>query len=103
MKAGTAQKLVLNMLSTGAMTRMGYVYGNLMVNVHLKSEKLAERGIGVLQEAAGVDRETAGRALKAADNRVPVAMIMLRHKLSRTAALKRLQTAKGNVRKALAH
>jgi N-acetylmuramic acid 6-phosphate etherase len=101
MKAGTAQKLVLNMLSTGAMARMGYVYGNLMVNVHLKNEKLVERGIGVLQEAANVDRKTAERALSDADNRVPVAMIMLRHTISRAAALKRLQAAKGNVRKAL--
>src|SRR4051812_32400257 len=101
MKAGTAQKLVLNMLSTGAMARLGYVYGNLMVNVHLKNEKLVERGIGVLQEAASVDRKTAERALSDADNRVPVAMIMLRHTISRAAALKRLQAAKGNVRKAL--
>src|SRR3954468_10265289 len=101
MKAGTAQKLVLNMLSTGAMARMGYVYGNLMVNVHLKNEKLVERGIGVLQEAANVDRKTAESALSDAENRVPVAMIMLRHKISRAAALKGLQAAKGNVRKAL--
>jgi N-acetylmuramic acid 6-phosphate etherase len=102
MKAGTAQKLVLNMLSTGAMARLGYVYGNLMVNVHLKNEKLVERGFGVLQEAAGVDRETAERALKVAGDQVPVAMIMLRHNVSRAAALKRLQASKGNVRKALA-
>ena len=102
MKAGTAQKLVLNMLSTGAMARLGYVYGNLMVNVHLKNKKLVERGIGVLQEASGVDRKTAERALKAAGNQVPVAMIMLRHEIGRAAAVKRLQSAKGNVRKALA-
>jgi N-acetylmuramic acid 6-phosphate etherase len=102
MKAGTAQKLVLNMLSTGAMTRLGYVYGNLMVNVHLKNEKLVERGIGVLQETMSVDRKTAERSLKAAGKRVPVAMIMLRHKLDRAAAEKRLRRFDGNVRKALA-
>jgi len=102
MKAGTAQKLVLNMLSTGAMARMGFVYGNLMVNVHLKNQKLVERGIGILQEAAKVDRKRAQRALEAADNRVPIAMIMLQHNLGRAAAVKRLQAAKGNVRKALA-
>jgi len=101
MKGGTAQKLVLNMLSTGAMALLGYVYGNLMVNVHLKNEKLVERGICVLEEASGVDRRTAERALKAARNRVPIAMIMLRHKLTRAAAIKRLEAAKGNVRKAL--
>jgi len=102
MKAGTAQKLVLNMLSTGAMARLGYVYGNLMVNVHLKNKKLVERGIGVLQEAAGVNRKSAERALKAAGNQVPIAMIMLGHNIPRTAAVKRLESAKGNVRKALA-
>jgi N-acetylmuramic acid 6-phosphate etherase len=102
MKAGSAQKLVLNMLSTGAMARLGYVYGNLMVNVHLKNEKLVERGIGVLQEAAGVDRKAAEQALKAAGNQVPVAMVMLRHTVARAAAIKRLESAKGNIRKALA-
>jgi len=102
MKAGTAQKLVLNMLSTGAMARLGYVYGNLMVNVHLKNEKLVERGIGVLQEAAGVNRKSAERALKAADNQVPIAMIMLAHNIGRAAATQRLKSANGNVRKAIA-
>jgi N-acetylmuramic acid 6-phosphate etherase len=102
MKAGTAQKLVLNMLSTGAMARLGYVYGNLMVNVHLKNEKLLERGIGVLQEAAGVDRKAAEQALKAAGNQVPVAMVMLRQNIARAAAIKRLKSANGNIRKALA-
>ena len=101
MKAGTAQKLVLNMLSTGAMARLGYVYGNLMVNVHLKNEKLIERGVGVLQQAIRVQRKLAEEALRAAGNRVPVALLMLQHKLSRAAAEKRLQAAKGNVRKAL--
>ncbi len=73
MKAGTAQKMVLNMLSTGAMTRLGYVYGNLMVNVHLKNEKLVQRGVSLLQRAAGVGREAAQQALKSAENSVPVA------------------------------
>ena len=67
MKAGTAQKLVLNMLSTGAMTRLGYVYGNLMVNVHLKNRKLVERGLSILERAAGLNREAAKKALKAAE------------------------------------
>jgi len=101
MKAGTAQKMILNMLSTGAMARMGRVYGNLMVNVHLKNEKLIERGIGVLQEAMHVDRKTAEGALKASGDLVPIAMLMIRHNLPRAAAEKRLRQAKGNVRKAL--
>jgi N-acetylmuramic acid 6-phosphate etherase len=83
------------------MARLGYVYGNLMVNVHLKNEKLVERGIGILQEATDADRKTAERTLKAAGNRVTVAMLMLQHKLSPAAAKKRLQAANGNVRKAL--
>ena len=55
-KAGTAQKMVLNMLSTAAMARLGYVYGNLMVNLHLKNSKLMERGVRMLQLATGLDR-----------------------------------------------
>ena len=54
MKAGTAQKMVLNMLSSGAMTRLGYVYGNLMVNVTPRNSKLAARGVSILQQAARV-------------------------------------------------
>src|SRR6202043_2381120 len=77
LKAGTAQKMVLNMLSSGAMIRLGFVYGNLMVNLHLKNEKLIERGVGILQRAAGVGREEAVRTLKSAGNDVPTALVML--------------------------
>jgi N-acetylmuramic acid 6-phosphate etherase len=102
MKAGTAQKMVLNMLSTGAMTRLGYVYGNLMVNVHLKNEKLRERGISILQQAVGIDRGEAKQALKAAGNRVPVALVMLRSGASRAAAEDWLNATGGHVRKSIA-
>lgn len=101
MKAGTAQKLVLNMLTTGAMTRLGYVYGNLMVNVHLKSRKLMERGLSTLEGAAGLDREAAKRALKAAGNSVPVALVMLKAGLGRAKARRRLAAAQGHVRRAI--
>jgi N-acetylmuramic acid 6-phosphate etherase len=101
MKAGTAQKMVLNMLTTGAMARLGQVYGNLMVNVHTKNEKLVERGLGILEKAANIDRENAVRALKAAGNSVAVALVMLRTNLSRRQAEKKLNTAKGNVRRAI--
>ena len=100
MKAGTAQKLICNMLTTGAMARLGYVYGNLMVNVHLKNEKLIERGIGILQKAADVDRIQAERALHAAGRSVPVALVMVKTGCSRTEAQRRLKAAQGNVRKA---
>jgi len=101
MKAGTAQKLVLNMLSTGAMTRLGYIYGNLMVNVHLKNEKLVERGLIILERAAGVDRETAARALHAAGNSVPIALVMMKTGVNKAQAQRRLRIAKGNVRQAI--
>lgn len=102
MKAGTAQKLILNMLTTGAMARLGYVFGNLMVNVHLKNEKLVERGIAILQAAADCDRERAVKALKASGKNVPLALIMLKTGVKKAEAVKRLKTAKGNIRKAIA-
>jgi N-acetylmuramic acid 6-phosphate etherase len=101
MKAGTVQKMVLNMLTTGAMARLGYIYGNLMVNVHTKNEKLVERGLGILERAAGVDRAIAGRALKSSGNSVALALVMLKTRLSRSQAEKKLKAAKGNVRKAI--
>ncbi len=102
MKAGTAQKMVLNMLSTGAMARLGYVYGNLMVNVHLKNRKLRERGVSILERAAGINRNNVVHALRAAGGSVPVALVMLKAGVSRTAAERRLRAAGGNVRKAIA-
>jgi len=103
MKAGTAQKMILNTLSTGAMTRLGYVYGNLMVNVHLKNEKLVERGVSILQRATGVSQERAAAGLKAAGNRVPVALVMLKAGITRTGAEQALKTSHANVRQALHH
>ncbi|HSS96563.1 MAG TPA: N-acetylmuramic acid 6-phosphate etherase, partial [Terriglobales bacterium] len=102
MKAGTAQKMILNMLSTGAMTRLGYVYGNLMVNVHLKNTKLIERGAGILQKITGMTREDALEALKKAGNRVPVALVMYKAQVSGSQAERALKLVKGNVRKAIA-
>ena len=102
MKAGTAQKMVLNMLSTCAMTRLGYVYDGLMVNVHLKNAKLMERGISILRQAAGVDRSSARKALQAAGNSVPVALVMFVADVSRTAAIRALEQCNGHVRQAIA-
>lgn len=101
MKAGSAQKMALNLLSTGAMARLGYIYGNLMVNVHTVNEKLMERGLAILEKAAGVDRPAALKSLKAADNQVAVALIMLKTRLGRTQAEIRLKSVKGNVRQAI--
>ena len=102
MKAGTAQKMVLNMITTGAMTRLGYVYGNLMVNLRLKNSKLAERGINILQQAAGVERDEARRALNTAGQDVPLALVMLKAGVSRSEAARALQATAGHVRKAIA-
>jgi N-acetylmuramic acid 6-phosphate etherase len=101
MKAGTAQKMILNMLTTGAMTRLGYVYGNLMVNVSLKNRKLVERGITILSQAAGIDREQARAALENSDGSVPLALIMQRAGVKRKEAKRRLKSANGNVRRAV--
>ncbi len=101
MKAGTAQKMILNMLTTGAMTRLGYVYGNLMVNVKPNNEKLVDRAIRILQDAAEIDQSTAAHALKASGNNVPVALVMLKAKLSPTQAQRRLKAQSGNVRRAI--
>jgi N-acetylmuramic acid 6-phosphate etherase len=101
MKAGSAQKMALNLLSTGAMARLGYIYGNLMVNVNTVNEKLVERGLTILEKAAGVDRAAALKSLKAADNQVAIALIMLKTDLGRTQAKLRLKSVKGNVRQAI--
>lgn len=102
MKAGTAQKMVLNMLSTGAMIRRGHVYGNLMAGLRLKNTKLLERGIGILQRTSGAGRNRAQRALKAAGNHVSTALVMLETGVSRSRAEDTLQATAGHVRKAIA-
>lgn len=76
MKAGTATKLVLNMLSTAAMVRLGHVYGNLMVNVQPTNEKLRERARRIVSEAAGVDPDEAAAWLERAGNHVRTAIDM---------------------------
>jgi N-acetylmuramic acid 6-phosphate etherase len=102
MKAGTAQKMILNMLSTGALTRLGYVYGNLMVNVRPRNEKLIERGVGIVEKAAGLDHRAARKLLAAAGGLVPIAMVMAKAGVSRARAVAVLEESSGRVRKAIA-
>ena len=102
MKAGSAQKMVLNILSTGAMARLGYVYGNLMVSTQLKNAKLRERGVGILQRVAAVDRRRAQDALRTAKHRLPVALVMLVAGVNRARAEHALKATSGHVRKAIA-
>jgi N-acetylmuramic acid 6-phosphate etherase len=101
LKAGTAHKMVLNMISTGAMTRLGYVYRNLMVSVWTKNEKLIQRATRILEEATGADHETAKRALKSSGNRTPVAIVMLAAGVDRAKAASALKGSKGHVRHAI--
>ena len=101
MKAATAQKMVLNMISTGAMARMGYVYENLMVNVHMQNTKLVERGISILMSACSVDRAKAVEAIKIAGRSVPVALVMLKAQVDKPEAIRRLARSDGNVRLAI--
>ena len=101
LKASSAQKMITNMITTGAMTRLGYVYDNLMVNVHMKNQKLVERGIGVLMRLTGVDRDTAIRTIKSAGKSIPLAAVMLKANVDKMEAVRRLQKADGNVRLAI--
>ncbi len=101
MKASSAQKMILNMVTTGAMTRLGYVYENLMVNVHMKNAKLVERGIRVLMSVCNIDRDTAIRTIKAAGKSIPIAVVMLKANVDKMEAVRRLQKSDGNVRLAV--
>jgi N-acetylmuramic acid 6-phosphate etherase len=101
MKAGTAQKLVLNMLSTAAMVRLGYVYDNWMINVALTNQKLRQRGLRILQEATGASVSAAARATRLAGHDLRTALVMLKCGVDASQARRRLQHAGGNLRKAL--
>ena len=101
MKAGTAQKMVLNMLSTGAMIRMGWVYSNLMSNLKATNEKLRRRARLILAEETGIDAEAAARIFASSGNDLKVALLMARLNLSREAAEATLQQFNGSVRRAL--
>ncbi len=95
MKAGTAQKLILNMLSTGAMIRTGKVYGNLMVDVEATNAKLVERQKRIVMEATDCERAVAERALAQADNHCKTAIVMILAGLTADEARHRLQSSNG--------
>ena len=101
MKSATAQKMVLNMITTGAMARLGYVYDNLMVNVHMKNAKLVERGIRVLMRVCDIDRDAAIRTIKSAGKSIPIAVVMLKAGVDKMEAVRRLAKSDGNVRLAI--
>lgn len=101
MKAGTAQKMVLNMLSTAAMVRKGRVYDNWMIGVALTNRKLQARGLRILMEASGATVAKATRALRQSGHDMGIALIILRSGATAHEARRRLRDAGGNVRIAL--
>ncbi|AJY45483.1 N-acetylmuramic acid 6-phosphate etherase [Martelella endophytica] len=101
MKAGTAQKVALNTLSTAVMIRLGYVYQGRMVEMKPTNAKLHQRAKEMVAELADTDIETAARTLSACDNVIKTAIVMLNRDLDRGAAEAKLAAAKGNLRRAL--
>ncbi len=101
MKAGTAQKMVANMLSTGTMVKLGKVYQNYMVQVQPTNEKLVVRATNIIAAVTGVDKETARQTLNETGMRVPDAIVMLECRCTLEQAQKALEASAGNVRKAL--
>ncbi|MFP9527190.1 N-acetylmuramic acid 6-phosphate etherase [Pectobacterium brasiliense] len=101
LKSGTAQKLVLNMISTGAMVKLGKVYQNLMVDVKATNVKLLDRACRIVVEATGAEREKAQQALVQADNEVKPAILMLLANIDVAAARERLKQYNGYLREAL--
>jgi N-acetylmuramic acid 6-phosphate etherase len=101
LKAGTAQKMVLNMLSTAAMARLGHVYENLMIDVVLTNKKLAGRALRMLAEASGRDLSAARHALRQSRHNLRVALVMLKRDCSAKDAREILRATHGNLRRAL--
>ncbi len=101
MKAGTAQKMVLNMITTAAFLRMGKAYENMMVDLMATSEKLRERSRRTVMTVTGVDYETAARAIEVAGRSVKIAIVMLKAGCDRPEAERLLARAQGFVRRAL--
>ena len=101
MKSGTAQKLVLNMLTTTAMIRLGKVYENMMVDLQLTNQKLVERSKRIIMMATGVDYDRAGEVLEQAKGHVKSAIVMIKANVSLDEAHKRIEAANGFVRGAI--
>jgi len=101
LKAGTAQKMVLNMISTTSMILIGKAYENLMVDVHVSNQKLKERAIGIIQKITEVSHDVAAGALEKADNQAKVAIVMIKTGATKQEAEKRLSDAGGYVRRAI--
>ena len=101
LKAGTSQKLVLNMLSTATMVRLGHVYENLMIDAVLTNKKLEDRALRILAEASGKSMSNGRRALRQAEHDIRVALVILKRAVTAAEARKLLANAGGNLRQAL--
>jgi N-acetylmuramic acid 6-phosphate etherase len=101
MKAGTAQKMVLNMLSTATMVRLGHTYENWMMDMLMTNQKLTERGLRILVAASGAKLAAAEEALRQSGHNLRVALLMLKHNVSAAAARRKLSMARGNLRVAI--
>ena len=101
LKAGTAQKMVLNMISTATMIRLGYVTGNRMTNVQTRNVKLRARALRILQLEVGLDEEAATEILDWANGNLPVALVMSKTGASLDSAESALEKARGVVNEAV--
>ena len=101
LKAGTAQKMVLNMLSTAAMVRLGHVYDNWMIGVALTNQKLRQRGLRILASASGASVSRAEHVLRQSGYNLRTGLVMLKTRCDAASARKRLTLAKNNLRRAL--
>ena len=101
LKAGTAQKMVLNMLSTAAMVRLGHAYENLMIDLLNTNKKLTERSLRILAEASGKELSAARHALRNSGHNLRVALVMLKKNIDASGAKRLLREAKGNLRRTL--
>ena len=101
LKAGTAQKLILNMISTGAMIRRGKSYQNLMVDLQMTNKKLERRGLNIIKEATGVDDNEAKEYIEKAKGSVKVAIVMILSNCNYEDAVKKLEKAEGKVKIAI--
>jgi N-acetylmuramic acid 6-phosphate etherase len=101
LKAGTSQKMVLNMLSTAVMVRLGHAYENLMIDVVLTNKKLSGRALLILSEASGKDVSAAKRALRQSRHNLRLALVMLKRGVDANQASKHIARAQGNLRLAI--
>jgi N-acetylmuramic acid 6-phosphate etherase len=101
LKSGTSQKMVLNMLTTAAMTRLGHVYENLMIDVKASNRKVSQRMVRILADASGKSMSASEHALRQAGHNLRVALVMLKLRVNAAEAAKRLRDAKGHLRVAL--